>query len=241
MLLYGHRGARGEAPENTLPGFLRSQAAGVHRVELDLHLSRDGHLVVIHDPSLRRTAGRLDRVATLDTKELADVDARRGGPGWPERVGVPTLEAVLDACPGMLHYQLECKPASAAERVRVAEQLARLYNLRCLHDRATVTSFDARLLLAVRDVDPSIPRGLVTDRTRPDPVREALRVGACLLALDHRLCSTARIRSAQSAGLSVSAWTVNSMARARVLRERGIDSVITDYPSRFACLAAGTC
>lgn len=239
MLLYGHRGARGEAPENTLPGFLRAQAAGVDRVELDLHLSRDGVLVVIHDPALRRTTGAKGRVREHTAAQLAALDARRGGPGWPEPVGVPALESVLDACPGMRHYQLECKPASAAEREQVAECLARLFRARDLYERATVTSFDAGLLRAVRAADPDIPRGLVTDRTRPEPVATALSVGATLLALDHRLCTRARIRAAQAAGLAVSAWTVNSLARARELRRRGIDSLITDYPSRFASLAAG--
>jgi glycerophosphoryl diester phosphodiesterase len=238
MLIYGHRGAAGEAPENTLPGFLCALAAGVRRVELDLHLSRDGELVVIHDASLRRTTGKRGRVAEFSAAELAVLDARRGGPGWPERVGVPALGDVLAVCPAMEHFQLECKPASAAERVRVAMRLSRLFREHSLYRRATVTSFDAALLRQVGVTDPRIALGLITDRSRPDPVATALALGAGLLALDHRLCSKARIRAAQAAGLEVSAWTVNSLPRARELRERGIDSLITDYPSRLAAPGA---
>lgn len=65
-LIYGHRGAKGEAPENTLASFQRCLEHGVNRCELDLHLSRDGELMVIHDPTLKRTTGRRGKVAEHD-------------------------------------------------------------------------------------------------------------------------------------------------------------------------------
>ena len=231
MLIYGHRGARGEAPENTLAGFARALEAGVDRVELDLHLAKDGELVVIHDTTLERTTNGRGKVARHDSGALWALDARRGGPGWPEPQGVPTLEQVLDAFPAMRHYQLECKPTGAAERRKVALRLASIYAERKLHDRATVTSFDPLLLAEVGRVARDIPLGLVADRVRPDPVRAAVELGAWMVALDARLCTEKRIGAAHAAGLHVSAWTVNKTDVATTLRDRGLDSLITDVPT----------
>jgi glycerophosphoryl diester phosphodiesterase len=231
MLIYGHRGARAEAPENTLASFSRALQAGVDRVELDLHLARDGELVVIHDPTLERTTNGRGKVARFDSKALWALDARRGGPEWPEPQGVPTITQVLDAFPSMRHYQLECKPAGPAERRKVALCLLSLYTERNLYERATVTSFDPLLLAEVRRVAPEIPLGLVADRVRPDPVQTAVALGAWMVALDWRLCSEKRIAAGHAAGLHVSAWTVNKPDIARMLGDRGLDSLITDVPT----------
>ena len=239
MRIYGHRGARAEAPETTLAGFRRAIEAGVRRVELDLHLARDGELVVIHDETLERTTDGHGPVSALGSAELARLDARRGGPGWPRPVGVPTIDAVLDACPELEHVQLECKPADAAQRTQVASRLSRLFRSRALHARATVTSFDPELLRAVRAADASIPLALVTDRAQPDPVKFALELGAHLLVVHYKLGGATRIRAAHAAGLEVSAWTVNEREIALRLRDAGIDSIITDYPSRFVALGTG--
>lgn len=231
MIIYGHRGARGEAPENTLAGFGRALEAGVDRVELDLHLAKDGVLVVIHDDTLERTTNGRGKVARHESRALAALDARRGGPGWPVPQGVPTLEEVLDAFPAMRHYQLECKPASATERRKVATCLADIFERRSLHERATVTSFDPLLLAEVARVARDIPLGFVADRVRPDPVQTALDLGAWMVALDARLCTEKRINAAHAAGLHVSAWTVNKVDVAVTLRGRGLDSLITDLPT----------
>lgn len=239
MLIYGHRGARGEAPENTLAGFGRALQAGVDRVELDLHLAKDGVLVVIHDETLERTTNGRGKVARHESRALAAFDARRGGPGWPQPQGVPTLEDVLDAFPAMRHYQLECKPAGTAERRKVAACMAELFARRALHERATVTSFDALLLAEVARIARDIPLGFIADRVRPDPVKTALELGAWMVALDARLCTVKRIDAAHAAGLHVSAWTVNKVETAVTLRDRGLDSLITDLPTTMVAALRG--
>jgi len=239
MLIYGHRGARGEAPENTLAGFHRSIAAGALQVELDLRLAADGQLVVIHDESVNRTTNGRGLVAHLDSAELARLDARRSGPKWPDPQPVPTIARVLDEFPQMRHYQLEAKPVHIGQRALMAEALATLFREFALYPRATVTSFDSELLQAVRAADPSIELGLVSDRSKPVPLEVALQIGAGLLVLHWKLCSAERIAAAQSAGLRVSAWTVNDERVTRRLQAHGIDSIVTDYPSRMVALARG--
>jgi glycerophosphoryl diester phosphodiesterase len=237
MLIYGHRGARGEAPENTLAGFHLSIAAGAPRVELDLRLAADGQLVVIHDESVNRTTNGRGLVAHLDSAALARLDARRSGPKWPDPQPVPTIARVLDEFPQMRHYQLEAKPVHGTQRMQMADALATLFREFALYQRATVTSFDNELLRALHAADPQIALGLVSDRAKPAPLDLALNIGAGLLVLHWKLCSAERIGAAQAAGLQVSAWTVNDERVARRLHAHGIDSIVSDYPSRMAVLA----
>lgn len=79
-LIYGHRGAKGEAPENTLASFQRCLEHGVNRCELDLHLSRDGELMVIHDPTLKRTTGRRGKVAEHDAATWSPTTRAKAAP-----------------------------------------------------------------------------------------------------------------------------------------------------------------
>ena len=104
-LIYGHRGAKGEAPENTLASFQQCLTHGVTRCELDLHLSRDGELMVIHDPTLNRSTGRRGKVVEHEAAELVGYDARQGGPGWKIPCPIPTLAALFEQCP-FEHWQL---------------------------------------------------------------------------------------------------------------------------------------
>ncbi|MCB1632181.1 MAG: glycerophosphodiester phosphodiesterase [Pseudomonadales bacterium] len=234
MLIYGHRGARGEAPENTLAGFRRAIDVGVTRVELDLRLSRDGELVVIHDESLSRTTGARGLVEHLSVAELMRLDARHGGPDWPDPQPVPTIARVLEEFPELEHLQLEIKPVAAPERTRMVDRLVALFRDFDLQQRATVTSFDRELLLALRDNAPQVPIGLVSDRSRPEPLGLAQALGAGLLVLHWKLCVEKRLRAAHALGMQVSAWTVNDEARVRQLYQLGVDSVVTDYPARIA-------
>lgn len=236
MLIYGHRGARGEAPENTLAGFRRAFEAGIRRVELDLRLSRDGTLVVMHDETVNRTTGGRGLVSHLSVAELAALDARRNAPPWPDPQPVPTIMQVLEGFPQFVHLQLEVKPVDANERSLMAEKLLALFDDFELGSRVTVTSFDHAFLATLGELEPRIPLGLVADRARPEPLRIAARLDAHMLVLHWKLCSPRRVRAAHEAGLHVSAWTVNDDAEVRRLHQLGVDSLITDYPTRIAAL-----
>ena len=85
MIVYGHRGSQGEAPENTIAGCRHAVSRGVRHFEIDLRLSKDGHLVVLHDERLKRTAGAPGKVSDYTARELARLDARLSGTPWPNR------------------------------------------------------------------------------------------------------------------------------------------------------------
>ena len=228
-LIYGHRGAKGEAPENTLAGFQRCLSHGVRRCELDLHLSRDGELMVIHDPTLKRTTGRRGKVVEHDADELVHYDARSGGPGWKQPCPIPRLSELFETC-DFEHWQLEVKSASrvrAARTVLAIKALAEQYQLL---DRITVTSSSREVLRALKRLTPEIPRGLVAEYTWLDPLKVAKQHDCQLLALKWTLCTPERIAKTQAQGLHVSVWTVNEPALMRRLADFGVDSLITDFP-----------
>ncbi len=228
-LIYGHRGARGEAPENTLAGFRHCLAQGVSRCELDLHLCADGELMVIHDPTLRRTTGRRGRVSTHSAAQLEALDARRAGPDWPHPCPIPRLRSLFAEFQ-FEHWQLEVKSASPRRAAATVQAIARLVAEYALEERVVVTSSSRTVLRALQQEAPHLARGLVSERAWLDPVRVALRYGCQMLVLNWTLCSPQRLRQAQQAELHVSAWTVNEPALMRRLAAIGVESLITDFP-----------
>jgi len=229
-LIYGHRGARGEAPENTLASFRRCLDAGVKRVELDLHLSSDRQLMVIHDPTLKRTTGLGGKVSQHSAAALMQLDARRNGPAWPEPCPIPSLEQLFVSCPEFEHYQLEVKSGSSGQSRIVLDAIAALVKRFGLEERVVVTSSSRTLLKTARDEQYPLPTGLVEEYGLIDPLKSATRYGCDYLILNWKLCKPARVRKAQALGLHVSVWTVNDPQLMRRLADMGVDSLITDVP-----------
>ncbi len=228
-LIYGHRGAKGEAPENTLASFQHCLEHGVRRCELDLHLSRDGQLMVIHDPTLKRTTGHRGKVVEHDAADLVGYDARQGGPGWLKPCPIPRLAELFDKC-DFEHWQLEVKSASKTRSARMVKAIAELAEHYGLSDRVTVTSSSREVLSALQRLTPQLSRGLVAEYAWLDPLKVAQHYGCNLLALNWTLCTPERLLKAQKAGLHVSVWTVNDPALMRRLADFGVDSLITDFP-----------
>lgn len=228
-LIYGHRGAKGEAPENTLVSFEQCLQQGVRRCELDLHLSRDGELMVIHDPTLKRTTGRRGKVVQHDADELVNYDAREGGPGWKIPCPIPRLSELFEKC-DFEHWQLEVKSASRVRAARTVMAIKELAEQHRLLDRITVTSSSREVLRALNRLAPEISRGLVAEYNWLDPLKVARQYGCSLLALKWTLCTPERLEKARKQGLHVSVWTVNEPALMRRLADFGVDSLITDYP-----------
>ena len=228
-LIYGHRGAKGEAPENTLASFQQCLKHDVRRCELDLHLSRDGELMVIHDPTLKRTTGLRGKVAEHAAADLVRYDARQGGPGWPHPCPIPRLAELFEKCP-FEHWQLEVKSASRDRAARTVLAIRELVSEYGLADRVTVTSSSRVVLRALAELTPQLARGLVAEYAWLDPIKVAQNHGCHLLALNWTLCTPERLLKAQRQGLHVSVWTVNDPALMRRLADFGVDSLITDFP-----------
>ncbi|MGM0571257.1 glycerophosphodiester phosphodiesterase [Marinobacter sp.] len=231
MIVYGHRGARGEAPENTLAGFTTAYRHGIRHFELDVQLSSDGVPVVIHDLTLDRTTGKPGKVANHTSAELAGLDARQNAAPWPDPVGIPTLEQVLNACPEVAHYQLEVKPDGRQRLNILCNRLTELIQRRQLFETVAVTSSDGWFLQEIKRRNRRIHTGYVAGRRFPRPVITARRLKCSYLIPSWRICSAEMVQQAHRQDMQVSVWTVNRIHDMLTMEDYGVDSIITDFPT----------
>ncbi|RVU15373.1 glycerophosphodiester phosphodiesterase [Streptomyces antnestii] len=215
FLTIGHRGVMGVEPENTLRSFVAAQEAGLDLIELDLHLSKDGALVVMHDADVDRTTDGRGPIADKTLTELRALDAGRG-----ERV--PVFEEVLDAVTKPL--QAEIKTVAAARAL--AEVLLR----RDLVGRVEVISFHDEAIAEISRLVPGVRTALVASRYGTDVVDRATAVGATALVLNIRRLTQEIVERARKADLRIIGWVVNTQDDLRLVRALGLDGATTDYP-----------
>ncbi|MFE9396955.1 glycerophosphodiester phosphodiesterase [Streptomyces flavidovirens] len=215
FLTIGHRGVMGVEPENTLRSFVRAEQAGMDAIELDLHLSKDGALVVMHDAEVDRTTDGRGAIADLTLAELRGLDAGQG-----ERV--PLFEEVLDTVKSPL--QAEIKDAAAARA------LAEVMHRRDLAGRVEVSSFHDEAVAEIASLVPGVRTVLIASRYGNDVVDRAEAVGAAALALNIRRLTLETVERAHAAGLRVIGWVVNTQDHLRLVRALELDGATTDYP-----------
>ncbi|MCG8669917.1 MAG: glycerophosphodiester phosphodiesterase [Pseudomonadales bacterium] len=240
MLIIGHRGARNEAPENTLVGFEHLRSLNIHDVELDIRLSKDNQLMVIHDSTMDRTTNCKGKLNRFTANEMAACNAGSNfqpvgphGTKLDASGGVPTLEAVIKNWPQLNSIQLEVKSTQHHDLEIIAERLSFLIAAHQIHRQAIITSSDTAMLQIVANQYRHISRGFVAERFRRDPIGICLSLGCEYLVADWRRCSEKFIQQAKRAGLQVSVWTVNRADIALKLFHWGADSIITDEPTKM--------
>ncbi|MFF8864180.1 glycerophosphodiester phosphodiesterase [Streptomyces sp. NPDC015139] len=215
FLTIGHRGVMGVEPENTLRSFVAAQHAGLDLIELDLHLSKDGALVVMHDAEVDRTTDGTGPIAEKTLAELRALDAGRG-----ERV--PVFEEVLDAVSAPL--QAEIKDVAAARA------LAEVMHRRDLVGRVEVSSFHDDAVAEIARLVPGVRTALVASRYGPDVVDRAVAVGAGAVCLNIRRLTLEVVERARESGLRIIGWVVNTQEHLRLVRALELDGATTDYP-----------
>ncbi|MFF1422564.1 glycerophosphodiester phosphodiesterase [Streptomyces sp. NPDC058280] len=211
----GHRGVMGVEPENTLRSFLRAEQAGMDAIELDLHLSKDGALVVMHDTAVDRTTDGTGPIAEQTLAELRELDAGDG-----ERV--PVFEEVLDAVRSPV--QAEIKDVAAARA------LAEVMHRRGLVGRVEVSSFHDEAVAEIAALVPGVRTVLIASRWGADVVDRAMAVGAGSLALNIRRLTLEVVERAHAEGLGIIGWVVNTQDQLRLARAFQLDAVTTDFP-----------
>lgn len=240
MEIVGHRGARGEAPENTLAGFRHALDAGVREIELDVRLSSDGHLIVVHDAEVDRTTWHAGPVHHHSRMQLGNMDARRNTPGWHSPLAIPALSEVIELCPADTRFQFEIKALERVYQATLAHNLKHLIDHYRLHSRIVVTSSDQRLLRKVRLTEPHVALGLIGQYRFEQPLRRARALGCSWLIAYRDLVSRRLVKAVHKRGMGISVWTVNQPEQARRMARLGVDSLITDYPTRMLALFNGS-
>ncbi|MFJ1747466.1 glycerophosphodiester phosphodiesterase [Streptomyces sp. NPDC088116] len=205
----------GVEPENTMRSFVHAERAGMDAIELDLHLSKDGALVVMHDTAVDRTTDGTGAIADHTLAELRELDA-----GLGERV--PLFEEVLDAVRSPI--QAEIKDAAAARA------LAEVMRRRGLVDRIEVSSFHDEAVAEIISLVPGVRTVLIASRWGTDVVDRAKAVGADRLALNIRRLTLEVVERAHGEGLGIIGWVVNTQEQLRLARAFELDAVTTDFP-----------
>ncbi len=239
--LYAHRGASAERPENTMPAFERAAEIGVDALELDVHVTRDGVLVVTHDETALRMCGVPAAWSALDLAEAQRLDAGWGfvakdgtRPFAGQGIEVPTFESVLDAFPTHL-INVDIKGDRAVEAILA------LVNAKGAAERVTIASFERSTLVAIRKRHYRGATGLARTEVAsllalPAAAWRLLpHTGAAAQVPTHqgplRLDRVPFIAKCHSLGLRVDFWTIDDPTEAARLLDLGADGIMTNDPA----------
>lgn len=245
-LVIAHRGGKGLWPENSLFAFQRASALGVDMLEMDLHLSRDGELVVIHDRTLERTTNGEGPVAALSLEQLQALDAgynwsADGGQSYPYRgqgIRIPSFIEVLEHTPAKAKV-IEIKVPDVGMEALLCDALTVHQQL----DRVIVGSFYDRSLQLFREQCPGVATSAGPGSVRMlvalnwvglgsllSPSYQALQIPEAHNGL--AIASPSLLKAAALRGLNVQLWTINEQPDMRRLLDLGAHALITDYPDR---------
>jgi len=217
MIIVGHRGAAGLAPENTLKGFALAMDLGVDAVECDVRLTRDGQVVLMHDATVDRTTNGSGAVAEMDLPRLRRLDAGDGE-------SVPTLPDLLAAVKGRCRLLCEIKAAEAAVAAARAVLAAGMAG------EVTLISFHPDALAAVRQCDGGLATGVLIGEREFGGLDAALALPAEHVGLYHGLLSPEVVQGVREAGKEVGAWTMNTPEAMRAMIGLGVDVLTSDRP-----------
>jgi glycerophosphoryl diester phosphodiesterase len=244
--IFGHRGAAGEFPENTMFSFERAVRAGAIYLELDVHMSRDGEIVVSHDEGLTRTCGRDALIRETNWAEIQDADAGYmltldGGATFPFRgrsVKVPRLSAVLGAFVGV-NYLIEIKQTEPS----LVSELLETVDASGLRRRVLIASEFDEPIHVVRRLAPQIPtnfpygevaeflQAMAGNRPGYEPRGAALQIPPEYQGW--QLVTSESVEFAHRSGVELHVWTVNEESEMNRLLECGVDGLISGVVERY--------
>lgn len=218
--IMGHRGAPADEPENTLRSFSRALAVGVAAVELDVQLTKDGRLAVIHDETLDRTTNGRGPVQDFTLAELKRLDAGRGEP-------VPSLEEVFDLVQGKADLVVELKQPEAAGA------LLDFFQKRPAFEFATVVSFWHPAVKALKQAEPRLHTGVLMVGCPADPVGLARAANADALILQYAYVTPELVAAAHQQDIKVIVWNIDDPETLKPYLAMNLDAICTNRPGEI--------
>jgi len=236
FMAIAHRGASSYAPENTFAAFDLAIAMGARHIELDVHFSSDGHLVVIHDDAVNRTT---DGAGPVTGHSLAALTALDAGAWFDPRFKgerIPTLGAVLERYKGRAHVHVEIKGHSAG----LAQKTADLVRARGMAGQVTITSFQIAKLEETRAYAPELPTGWLVGQVSDASIAQARAMGLTQLCPRADTVTPELVSRLHAERFVVRAWGVATEDLMRRVVTAGADGMTVNFPDKLlAYLAAG--
>lgn len=240
IMISAHRGGAALAPENTLASFSNGIALGADFIEMDVHLTKDGVPVVIHDATIDRTTDGSGRVADLTLAQLQSYNAAAKFAGAAEKQVVPTLAQVIDlAKPTNVQLEIEIKATVDNQRYpRIEQKVIDDIAARGMRDRVRIMAFEFDTLQRVRAIDPKIKTtALFTydyfrshDINQPAAVIDDVAGFADGIGVNSALLTSQLVQQAHNRKMSVGVWTVDSEAEMNKFINMGVDSITSNRP-----------
>ena len=225
LLIIGHRGAKGHAPENALISFQKALDFGVDGIELDVHLSADNQIMVIHDETVNRTTngdGFLNQLSLQELKALRIADAHQ----------IPTLAEVLDLVDRKIFINIELKGKDTAKPVlALIEKYIATKNWR--YESFLISSFDWNALQEVHQLNPKIALGVLTETDVDLAIGFAEFIKAKSIHPYFHLLNKENTMLMQQKGFQVFPWTVNEPEDIQKIKSYTVNGIITDFPDRI--------
>lgn len=215
--IMGHRGAPAYEPENTLRSIRRALKMGVAAVEVDVQLTRDGLLVVIHDDTLDRTTNGHGAVKDFTFAELRALDAGKGEP-------IPSLKEVVDLIKGRAHLVVELKQPEAAPA------LLQFFQDHLIFDAAQVISFWHPVLKTLKEQEPRLRTGVLMVGCPADPGSLGRAALADLLVLQYRYVNGKLVAAAHQHGLQVYVWAIDDIEILKPYLKMNLDGIASNRP-----------
>ncbi len=228
----GHRGAAGHAPENTLSSFKKALELGADTLELDVHLSKDGELIVMHDPKVDRTTNGTGYIKDLTVEELKHLDA---GKLFEEYRGekIPLLQEVFDLAKGKATFVIEIKNGPIFYP-GIEGKLVQLIEKNDLVDDVIVIAFYHPSLKKIKELNPRIKTGILFVGAFIDPWAVAEQVGADALHPMYEYVTEEMVTAAHKRGYVVHPWTINDPVQLEQWHKYGVDGITSDYPDSLS-------
>ena len=233
FLRVAHRGSSGSYPENSRIALEKAIEVGVDMIEVDCQLSKDGHVVVIHDERLQRTARVRGYVRGNTLKQLKKLDVGAWFKKSFKGQRILTLEEVMEILDGKVELNVDIKAVKQGSPGIELKILFILSHYGYL-DRSILSSFDYRALRRVRELGPEAQIGILYGAgVKENPFQLAREIGAHSLHIQKELATPPLLERAAQLGLKTFVWTVNEFPEMEKFLALGVDGIISDFPEKF--------
>lgn len=236
-IIYGHRGASAHAPENTLEAFALSMEMGAEGFELDVHMSKDGELVVIHDETVDRTTDGTGFVRNLTLQQLKELDASAFMEGF-KNCRIPTLREVFTLVQDTHHIvNVEIK-TDECDYPGIEEKCLALAKEMGVEERVIYSSFNHHTLIKMRQLKPDVKLGMLFGDIMVKPWEYANQLNVEYLhPMKMNIYVPDFAKDATEAGYGINMWTINDEETINYCLEQGV-GIITNYPDVAVALRA---